>query len=384
MPIKNRIASFENEMISWRHHFHENPELAYKEFNTSKKVVELLKEFGITEIEEGIGKTGVVATLENGTGKTIGLRADMDALPIFEENKNKKYKSKCDGKMHACGHDGHTTMLLGAAKYLSETKNFKGKVVLIFQPAEEGFAGAKAMIDDGLLERYPINEIYGMHNMPGLEAGVLAIESGPRLAAADNFVIEIIGKGAHGAMPSNSIDPIVCGASIIQNLQHIVSRNSDPKETLVITVASFNSGHANNVIPKSASLSGTIRYYNDKIGVLAKKRFFEVINSTCDAFGAKVDINFQKGYPATINHKKQSEFAYDSAKKIVGNKASSSQAPMMGSEDFSYFLKKVPGCFAWIGNGPSASLHNPKYDFNDSVLSIGSSFLASIAEDRLS
>lgn len=384
MPIKNRIASFENEMISWRHHFHENPELAYNEFNTSKKVVELLKEFGITEIEEGIGKTGVVATLENGTGKTIGLRADMDALPIFEENKNKKYKSKCDGKMHACGHDGHTTMLLGAAKYLSETKNFKGKVVLIFQPAEEGFAGAKAMIDDGLLERYPINEIYGMHNMPGLEAGVLAIESGPRLAAADNFVIEIIGKGAHGAMPSNSIDPIVCGASIIQNLQHIVSRNSDPKETLVITVASFNSGHANNVIPKSASLSGTIRYYNDKIGVLAKKRFFEVINSTCDAFGAKVDINFQKGYPATINHKKQSEFAYDSAKKIVGNKASSSQAPMMGSEDFSYFLKKVPGCFAWIGNGPSASLHNPKYDFNDSVLSIGSSFLASIAEDRLS
>ena len=384
MPIKNRIASFENEMISWRHHFHENPELAYKEFNTSKKVVELLKEFGITEIEEGIGKTGVVATLENGSGKTIGLRADMDALPIFEENKNKKYKSKCDGKMHACGHDGHTTMLLGAAKYLSETKNFKGKVVLIFQPAEEGFAGAKAMIDDGLLERYPINEIYGMHNMPGLEAGVLAIEPGPRLAAADNFVIEIIGKGAHGAMPSNSIDPIVCGASIIQNLQHIVSRNSDPKETLVITVASFNSGHANNVIPKSASLSGTIRYYNDKIGVLAKKRFFEVVNSTCDAFGAKVDINFQKGYPATINHKKQSEFAYDSAKKIVGNKASSSQAPMMGSEDFSYFLKKVPGCFAWIGNGPSASLHNPKYDFNDSVLSIGSSFLASIAEDRLS
>ena len=384
MPIKNRIASFENEMISWRHHFHENPELAYNEFNTSKKVVELLKEFGITEIEEGIGKTGVVATLENGTGKTIGLRADMDALPIFEENKNKKYKSKCDGKMHACGHDGHTTMLLGAAKYLSETKNFKGKVVLIFQPAEEGFAGAKAMIDDGLLERYPINEIYGMHNMPGLEAGVLAIESGPRLAAADNFVIEIIGKGAHGAMPSNSIDPIVCGASIIQNLQHIVSRNSDPKETLVITVASFNSGHANNVIPKSASLSGTIRYYNDKIGVLAKKRFFEVVNSTCDAFGAKVEINFQKGYPATINHKKQSEFAYESAKKIVGNKASSSQAPMMGSEDFSYFLKKIPGCFAWIGNGPSASLHNPKYDFNDSVLSIGSSFLASIAEDRLS
>ena len=384
MPIKNRIADFQNEMIQWRHYFHEHPELAYKEFNTSKKVVELLKTFGITKIEEGIGKTGVVATLENGIGKSIGLRADMDALPIFEENSNKKYKSKCDGRMHACGHDGHTAMLLGAAKYLSETMNFNGKVILIFQPAEEGFAGAKAMIDDGLLDKYPIDEIYGMHNMPGLEEGVLAVESGPRLAAADNFDIEIIGKGAHGAMPSNSIDPIVCGASVVQNLQHVVSRNSDPKETLVITVASFNSGNANNVIPKSAKLSGTIRYYNDQIGKLAKKRFFEVVNFTCDTFGAKAKINFQKGYPATINHQIQSELAFNTAKKIVGNKASSSQIPMMGSEDFSYFLKKVPGCFAWIGNGPSASLHNPKYDFNDSVLSIGSSFLASLAEDRLS
>ena len=384
MPIKNRIADFQNEMIKWRHYFHEHPELAYKEINTSKKVVELLKDFGITDIEEGIGKTGVVATLENGKGKSIGLRADMDALPIFEENNNKEYKSKTDGKMHACGHDGHTTMLLGAAKYLSETKNFNGRVILIFQPAEEGFAGAKSMIEDGLLEKYPIDEIYGMHNMPGLEEGTLAIESGPRLAAADNFDIEIIGKGAHGAMPSNSIDPIVCGASIVQNLQHIVSRNSDPKETLVLTVASFNSGNANNVIPKSAKLSGTIRYYNDNIGKLAKKRFFEVINSTCDAFNAKAIINFKKGYPATVNHEKESQFAYNTAKKIIGDKASASQKPMMGSEDFSYFLKKVPGCFAWIGNGPSASLHNPKYDFNDSVLTIGSSFLATLAEDRLS
>tara|TARA_Y200000002_G_scaffold377456_1_gene383098 strand:+ start:18 stop:1172 length:1155 start_codon:yes stop_codon:yes gene_type:complete len=384
MPIKNRIADFENEMIEWRHYFHENPELAYKEFNTSKKIVEILKGFGITNIEEGIGKTGVVATLVNGQGKSIGLRADMDALPIFEENNNKNYKSKINGKMHACGHDGHTTMLLGAAKYLSETKNFNGKVVLIFQPAEEGFAGAKSMIEDGLLIKYPIDEIYGMHNMPGLEEGVLAIESGPRLAAADNFDVEIVGKGAHGAMPSNSIDPIVCGASIIQNLQHIVSRNSDPKETLVITVASFNSGNANNVIPKSAKFSGTIRYYNDEIGKLAKKRFFEVINSTCDVFNAKANIDFQKGYPATVNHQKQSKFAFNSAKKIIGNKASSSQKPMMGSEDFSYFLKKIPGCFAWIGNGSSASLHNPKYDFNDSVLTVGSSFLATIAEDRLS
>ena len=383
MPIKNRIANYQNEMVKWRHHFHENPELAYEEVNTSKKVVSLLKQFGITKIEEGIGKTGVVAILENGKGKSIGLRADMDALPIHEENQEKKYKSKTTGKMHACGHDGHTTMLLGAAKYLAETKNFKGRVVLIFQPAEEGFAGAKAMIKDGLLQKYPIDEIYGMHNMPGLEKGVLAIESGPRLAAADNFEIEIIGKGAHGAMPSNSIDPIVCSASIIQNIQSIVSRNSDPKETLVITVASINSGKANNVIPKTAKLTGTVRYYDNEIGKLAKKRFLDIVNSTSQAFGAKAIIDFHKGYPATVNHQEQSIFAYNIAKKVIGLKASNHQKPMMGSEDFSYFLNKVPGCFAWIGNGNSASLHNPKYDFNDDVLSIGSSFLASLAEERL-
>ena len=383
MPIKNRIANYQNEMIKWRHHFHENPELAYEEVNTSKKVVSLLKQFGISKIEEGIGKTGVVAVLENGKGKSIGLRADMDALPIHEENQGRKYKSKNIGKMHACGHDGHTTMLLGAAKYLAETRNFKGKVVLIFQPAEEGFAGAKAMIKDGLLQKYPIDEIYGMHNMPGLEKGVLAIESGPRLAAADNFEVEIVGKGAHGAMPSNSIDPIVCSASIIQNIQSIVSRNSDPKETLVITVASINSGKANNVIPKTAKLTGTVRYYDNEIGKLAKKRFLDIVNSTSHAFGAKAIIDFHKGYPATVNHQEQSIFAYNIAKKVIGLKASNHQKPMMGSEDFSYFLNKVPGCFAWIGNGNSASLHNPKYDFNDDVLSIGSSFLASLAEERL-
>ena len=383
MPIKNRISNFQEDMIKWRHYFHENPELAYNEFKTSKKVVELLNQFGISKIEEGIGKTGVVAVLENGRGKTIGLRADMDALPISEAKSCKNYRSKNEGKMHACGHDGHTTMLLGAAKYLSETKNFKGKIVLIFQPAEEGFAGARAMIEDGLLNKYPLDEIYGMHNMPGLEEGVIAVQSGPRLAAADNFEVTIIGKGAHGAMPSNSFDPIVCGSAIIQNLQHIVSRNADPKETLVITVASFNSGNANNVIPGEAKMSGTIRYYKDSIGKLAKERFFEVINSTCSAFNNKADIIFNKGYPATINHNEQSEFAYNTAQKIIGLKASSKQKPMMGSEDFSYFLKKVPGCFAWIGNGNSASLHNPKYDFNDNVLAIGSSFLASLAEDRL-
>jgi len=382
LPIQNRIAKFYDDMKSWRHYFHEHPELAYKEINTSKKVVELLKNFNVDNIETGIGGTGVVAVIENGRGKTLGLRADMDALPIREEN-NKPYCSKNAGIMHACGHDGHTTMLLGAAKYLAESRKFKGKVVLIFQPAEEGFAGAKAMIDDGLFQKYPVDEIYGMHNMPNLQSGMLAVEEGPRLAAADNFDIEIIGKGAHGAMPSNSIDPIVCGSAIVQNLQHIVSRNSNPKETLVITVASFHSGNANNIIPKTAKLNGTIRYYNDEIGKMVRKRFYEVVNNTCQTFGAKPKISFKKGYPATVNHKKQSLFAFNVAKKVNGKNSTNKQAPMMGSEDFSYFLKQVPGAFAWIGNGKSASLHNPKYDFDDNILCTGASFLATLAEEYL-
>ena len=383
MPIKNRIAEYQKELMEWRQHFHKYPELAYQEKQTSKKVIELLESFGVDKVEQGIGGTGVVGVIENGKGKSIGLRADMDALPILEENNSKNYCSKNKGIMHACGHDGHTTMLLGAAKYLAETKNFRGRVILIFQPAEEGFAGAKAMIDDGLFKKYPIDEIYGMHNMPNVEKGVLAVQEGPRLAAADNYSVNIVGKGAHGAMPSNSIDPIVCGAAVIQNLQHIVSRNSNPKETLVITVATFNSGNANNVIPKFATITGTIRYYNNKIGKMAKKRFFEVITNTCKAFGAEAEIEFVKGYPPTINHLKPSQFAYEAAKKVIGIKATEKQNPMMGSEDFSYFLNEVPGAFAWIGNGKSASLHNPKYDFNDEILTTGASYLATLAEDYL-
>ena len=239
------------------------------------------------------------------------------------------------------------------------------------------------MIDDGLFKKFPVDEIYGMHNMPNINAGVLAVQEGPRLAAADNFEVEIVGKGAHGAMPSNSIDPIVCGAAIVQNLQHIVSRNSNPKETLVITVASFQSGKANNVIPKTAKLNGTIRYYNEEVGKMAKKRFYDVISSTSAAFGARSVITFKKGYPATVNHKKQSEFAYSVAQKVNGINSSNIQNPMMGSEDFSYFLKEVPGAFAWIGNGNSASLHNPKYDFDDNILCTGASFLATLAEEYL-
>ena len=384
MAIKNRISKYYEEMKDWRHQFHKYPELAYQEFNTSKKVVKLLKSFGVDHIEEGIGKTGVVAVIKNGIGRSIGLRADMDALPILEKNTKNNYCSKNKGIMHACGHDGHTSMLLGAAKYLAETRNFKGQVVLIFQPAEEGFAGAKAMIDDGLLKKYPISEIYGMHNMPGLQEGMLAVQEGPRLAAADNFEIEVIGKGAHGAMPSNSIDPIVCASAVIQNIQHIVSRNIDPKKTLVITIATFNSGNANNIIPQTAKLTGTMRYYDEGVGSFAKDRFFKIVKNTCSSFNAKCKINFQKGYPATINHSEPSNFAYYSAKKVIGLKASNKQNPMMGSEDFSFFLNKVPGAFAWIGNGNSAELHNPNYDFNDDIMTTGASFFSTIVEDRLS
>ena len=383
MPIKNRISKFENEITQWRHYFHENPELAYKEKNTAKKVVQLLKSFKVDKIETGFGKTGVVATIESGSGKSIGLRGDMDALPITEENTNTKYCSKIKGKMHACGHDGHTAMLLGAAKYLSETRNFKGRVVLIFQPAEEGYAGAKAMIEDGLFKKYPIDEIYGMHNIPGLGKGIIAVDGGPKLAAADNFTVKILGKGAHAAMPANSIDPILCSSSLIQNLQSIVSRNVNPKETLVVTVASINSGEANNVIPDEAELTGTIRYYDKAVGTYAKERFSNIVKNTCKLFGANCKIKIKSGYPPTVNHQANSKFAYEVAKKVVGMKASCTQIPMMGSEEFSYFLEKVPGAFAWIGNGNSAPLHNPKYDFNDSILTTGSSYLASLAEEKL-
>ena len=382
MPIINRIAEFHNKMIEWRHDIHSNPELAYQEKKTSKKVVELLKEFGVDEIHEGIGGTGVVGVIKNGKGPKIGLRADMDALPITEVNQC-THVSKNKGVMHACGHDGHTTMLLGAARYLAETRNFSGEVILIFQPAEEGFAGAKAMIDDGLFKKFPVESIFGMHNMPGVKSGHLDVGPGPRMAAADNFEIKINGKGAHGAMPDQSVDPIVCGASVIQALQSLVSRNSDPRKTLVVSVTQFNSGHANNVIPDFANLAGTIRYFDKETGKFIREKFPKIVNDICEAFGANAEIDYKEGYPPTINDNNAAKFALETAIEIAGENASDNQVPMMGSEDFSYFLQEKPGAYAWIGNGDSASLHNPSYDFNDDVLPVGASFLSRIAEKAL-
>jgi amidohydrolase len=369
-------------MIEWRQDIHSHPELAYQEKRTANKVAELLREFGVDEIHEGIGGTGVVGVIKNGNGPKIGLRADMDALPITEANQC-SHVSTNDGVMHACGHDGHTTMLLGAARYLSETRNFKGEVVLIFQPAEEGFAGAKAMIDDGLFEKFPVDSIYGMHNMPGLETGSIAVGPGPRMAAADNFEIKINGKGAHAAMPYQSIDPIVCGSAVVQALQSLVSRNADPRKTLVVSVTQFNSGHANNVIPDFASLAGTIRYFDKETSEFIRKKFPKIVKDICEAFGAVAEIDYKEGYPPTINDNDAASFALNIAKDIAGEKATDDQPPSMGSEDFSYFLQEKPGAYAYIGNGNSASLHNPSYDFDDKNLSIGASFLSRIAEKAL-
>jgi hippurate hydrolase len=382
MPIINRISDFHEKMIEWRRDIHSHPELAYQEKRTAKKVVELLKEFGVDEIHEGIGGTGVVGVIKNGKGPKIGLRADMDALPITETNQC-GHVSTNKGVMHACGHDGHTTMLLGAARYLSETRNFKGEVILIFQPAEEGFAGAKAMIEDGLFKKFPVKSIYGMHNVPGVKSGHLDVGPGPRMAAADNFEIKINGKGAHGAMPDQSIDPIVCGSAVVQALQSLVSRNSDPRKTLVVSVTQFNSGHANNVIPDFAQLAGTIRYFDKETGQFIRSKFPKIVNDICEAFGANAEINYKEGYPPTINENSSAKFALEVAKDVAGENASENQVPMMGSEDFSYFLQEKPGAYAWIGNGNSASLHNPSYDFNDDVLPIGASFLSRIAEKAL-
>ena len=383
MPVINRIAGISDAMVEWRRDIHRHPELAYKEHRTAGKVAELLRSFGVDEVVEGVGGTGVVGRIRNGEGPSVGLRADMDALPIREQN-TCEHASSSDGVMHACGHDGHTAMLLGAARYLSETRNFHGDVVLVFQPAEEGFAGAKAMLDDGLFERFPVRNIFGMHNMPGVEQGKLRVSSGPIMAAADNFTVTVQGKGAHGAMPHQSVDPIIAGAAIVQAVQTLVSRTSDPKNTLVISVTQFHAGDAYNVIPDSAELCGTIRYFSPDTGEMVRKRFPEMCEAVARGLGATAEVDYQRGYPPTVNHADASAFAGRIASEITGEAATTEQMQVMGSEDFSFFLLERPGAYAWIGNGDSASLHNPGYDFNDDNLAIGASFLARIAEDALS
>lgn len=386
MPVVNRIADLADEIASWRRDFHENPEIMYETVRTAARVADLLRSFGLDEVVTGIGQTGVVGVIRGkngGSGRVIGLRADMDALPI-EEMTGLPYASKTPGKMHACGHDGHTSMLLGAAKYLAETRNFNGTAVVIFQPAEEGGAGAKAMIDDGLMTRWAIDEVYSLHNLPGLPVGEFAIRKGPIMAATDEFRITITGRGGHAAKPHETVDPIIVGTQIVSALQTIASRAVNPLDSVVVSVTIFEAGTAFNVIPETATLRGTIRSLTDSTRDLAEKRLNDIVNALCTAYGATAEIEFRRGYPVTSNHDDQTDFAVSVAEEIAGpERVQKETEPMMGGEDFSYMLLERPGAYIFAGNGDSASLHHPRYNFNDGLIPAGSSYFVRLVEKAL-
>jgi amidohydrolase len=385
MPIVNRVAALHNEIKEWRRDFHTHPELRFDVHRTAGSVAEKLKSFGCDKVVPGIGRTGVVGVIRGRKpgNKVIGMRADMDALPLEEET-GLPYKSTAPGKMHACGHDGHMSMLLGAAKYLAETRNFAGTAVVIFQPAEEGGAGALAMIKDGLISRFGIQEVYGMHNFPGLPVGEFATRPGPIMAAADHLQIEIEGKGGHAARPHLSIDTILVGAQMINQLQSIVARNVDPLESAVVSICMFQSGHADNVIPQHARLRGTARSFTPQVRELLHKRIGELVEGTAHIYGASAKVSYTSGYPVVVNHARQTAFAADIAGEIAGkDKVDTDVAPVMGAEDFSFMLNERPGAFIFIGNGDSAGLHHPAYDFNDEIIPIGTSYWVRLAESAL-
>ena len=385
MPILNRAAELQDEVAEWRRHIHARPELLFAVENTAAFVAEKLKEFGVDEIVTGIGRTGVVGLIKGkGEGsRTVGLRADMDALPLTEIT-GKPWASKTPGKMHACGHDGHTAMLLGAAKYLAETRNFNGNVAVIFQPAEEGGGGGNLMVKDGMMERFGIEEVYGMHNLPGLPVGQFATRKGPIMAATDEFTVTIKGRGGHAAQPHRTIDPIAIGSQIVTNLQLIASRSVNPLRSVVVSVTKFNAGFAHNVIPNDATFAGTIRTLDDEVRDQAEARLREVVTGICAAHGADADINFHRNYPVTFNHADETEHAVAIATDIAGEANVDPEIdPMMGGEDFSYMLNARPGAFIFIGNGDTAGLHNPAYDFNDEAIAHGISYWVRLAEQRL-
>jgi hippurate hydrolase len=383
MPILNRIADFHAEMTEWRRDLHAHPELGFEEHRTSDFVAAKLREFGI-EVHQGLAGTGVIGVLKSGgSGPAIGLRADMDALPIQEKGDH-AHRSQNDGKMHACGHDGHTTMLLGAAKYLAETKNFDGTVHFIFQPAEEGLGGGEKMVQEGMFDQFDCNTVWGMHNWPGLPVGEFAVAPGPMMAARDNFEITIQGRGAHAAMPHQGVDPVVVGAQIVLALQTITSRNLDPQEALVVSVTQFHAGDAFNVIPDSIVLRGTCRVFNPEIQQTLEDRIRRIADGVCAAFGANAQLNYMKGYPATVNDAGQAEVAAKVAERVAGQgRVDRNPKPAMGAEDFSYMLNERPGAYIWAGNGDTAGVHHPEYDFNDELLTHGASYWATLVETQL-
>jgi amidohydrolase len=385
MPVLNRVADLSAEVAEWRRDIHRNPELDFDVHRTARIVADKLRAFGCDEVVEGIGRTGVVGVIRGarGPGRTIGLRADMDALPIAETS-GVAWASTVPGKMHACGHDGHTAMLLGAARYLAETRNFHGTAVLVFQPAEEGGGGGAEMIKDGLLDRFRIEEIYGMHNFPGLPTGTFAIRPGPLLAAADRFTIVIEGKGAHAAQPHGSIDSVLVGAQIVTALQGIVARNLDPLKAAVLSVTVFQAGDAFNVIPQQARLKGTVRALEEDVRSLVERRLTEMCEAIAQAYGASARVKYKRGYPVTVNDSRATAFAVAVASEIAGSEAVRDDIPpIMGAEDFSYMLEQRPGAMILIGNGATAGLHNPGYDFNDEAIPAGVSYWARIIERGL-
>ena len=387
MPIVNRIADLHGEITAWRHDIHAHPELLYDVHRTAASVAEKLKSFGCDEVVTGIGRIGVVGVIRGSKpddgGRVIGLRADMDALPI-EEATDLPYRSTVPGKMHACGHDGHTAMLLGAARYLTETRNFAGTAVVIFQPAEEGGAGGKAMVQDGLMDRFRIEEVYGMHNYPGLPVGRFGLRPGPLMAAADRLTIEIEGRGGHAARPHISVDTVLVGAQIINQIQSIVSRNVDPLQAAVISICVFRAGSTDNVIPQTALLRGTARSLTPEVRDLLERRLHEVVTGTAQLYGATAKLTYKRDYPVTRNHERQAAFAAAVAAQVVGQERVDDRfAPVMGAEDFSFMLEARPGAFIFVGNGDSAGLHHPAYDFNDETIPIGTSYWVKLVETAL-
>ena len=387
MPIINRIAEFHGELTKWRRHIHAHPETAFEEYETASFVAKKLQEFGI-EIDQGLARTGVVGTLRgnHGNGPAIGLRADMDALDI-QETSTHDYVSTKPGKMHACGHDGHTTMLLGAAKYLSETRNFSGTVHFIFQPAEEIAGGGREMVNDGLFTKFPCKTVWGMHNFPGQDIGTFAVCPGPAMAAADTIDITLKGQGTHAAFPHQGTDVMVAASHLVTALQTISSRSIDPMESVVLSITQIHAGETYNIIPEEITLKGTVRSFKTEIQDIAETSIRRITDGITKAFGMKYEVTYTRGYPATINSLPESEFAAEVAADVVGEEnVLTDLAPKMGAEDFSFMLNENPGCYIWVGNGPGKGgcyLHNPKYDFNDEVLPIGASYWARLVEKSL-
>ena len=384
MPIRNRIADLHDEVTGWRRDMHQNPELMFETHRTSAFIADKLREFGCDEVVTGIGRTGVVGVIKGKTdsaGKVVGLRADMDALPIKEAT-GLEYASRTEGVMHACGHDGHSAMLLGAAKYLAETRNFDGALVVIFQPAEEGGGGAREMCEDDMMARWNIQEVYGMHNWPGEPVGNFYIRPGPFFAATDQFDISVEGCGGHAAKPQQTVDPTVVASHVVLSLQSVVSRNADPVQQMVISVTAFETASkAYNVIPASVHLRGTIRTMSAEMRTLAKKRLIEVAENTALVFGAKAHVQYHPGYPVMSNHPQQTMLAADVARVVSGQ---CDEAPLvMGGEDFAYMLLERPGAYILMGNGDTAAVHHPEYNFNDEAIPAGVSFWVELAESQM-